>query len=164
MVYFGPATPEPERYSHQPMNIERSALVRHPAENMYALVRDVTAYPEFLRWCTRAEVHEESAQHQVATLGLSVAGIEQSFTTRNRLEAARRIDMELERGPFRSLSGNWRFNALGEKGSKIILRLEFEVRPGLISAAFERGFKGIADHMVQEFVRRANALYRDADD
>ncbi|NND44255.1 MAG: type II toxin-antitoxin system RatA family toxin [Xanthomonadales bacterium] len=146
------------------MRIERSALVVHNAGEMYRLVHDVAAYPEFLRWCTHAEVHEQSQTLQLATLGISVAGIEQQFKTRNRLDPGRGLAMELEEGPFRSLSGEWRFRPLGDDGSKVLLRLEFDFRPGLISTAFERGFRGIADHMVSEFVKRAHQLYGSDDE
>ena len=141
------------------MKIERSALVSHSAADMYALVHDVKSYPEFLGWCTYAEVHEQTRQHQLATLGVSVMGIEQRFMTRNRLEPGRRLALQLEAGPFRELTGEWRFQPLGEEGSKVLLQLEFDFAPGLISSAFARGFRGIADHMVQEFCRRADELY-----
>jgi len=141
------------------MRIERSALVTHSANDMYALVNDVESYPEFLRWCTHAEVHEQTEEFQLATLGVSVAGMEQRFMTRNTLDPGRCLSMQLEEGPFRSLSGEWRFQALSEEGSKVLLRLDFDFKPGLISSAFATGFRGIADHMVQEFVRRAERIY-----
>lgn len=143
------------------MRIERSALVAHSAMEMYEVVQDVESYPQFLRWCVHAEVHEQTESFQLATLGVSVAGMEQEFTTRNALEPGQRLGMQLENGPFRSLSGSWRFQALGAEGSKVLLQLEFDFKPGLISSAFAAGFKGIADHMVQEFVKRAEHVYGD---
>ena len=56
------------------------------------------------------------------------------------------------------LSGEWQFLALGEQGCKITLRLDFDFRRGLVSAAFQRGFARIADHMVQEFCQRADDI------
>lgn len=141
------------------MKIERSALVRYSAVQMYELVHDVEAYPEFLSWCTHAEVHDQDDESQHATLVVSVAGIEQRFSTVNRLEPGRRLVLALEQGPFRSLSGEWRFQQLGEAGSKILLELEFDFRPGLLSSAFQRGFKHIADRLVQDFCKRAEAIY-----
>lgn len=144
------------------MQIERSALVPHPAMDMFLLVRDVEAYPGFLKWCTEAVVHEQDHQAQLASLGVRVGGIEQRFTTRNRFVPGERLSLSLVEGPFRSLSGEWRFRPLGESGSKIILRLSFEFSRGLVSAAFQRGFARIADHLVQEFCQRADQLYAPA--
>jgi ribosome-associated toxin RatA of RatAB toxin-antitoxin module len=145
------------------MKVERSALVSYSAAQMYELVRDVEAYPEFLSWCTHAEVHAEDDELQHATLTVSVAGIEQRFSTVNRLEPGRRLGLALEQGPFRSLSGEWRFQQLGEAGSKILLELEFDFGPGLISSAFQSGFKHIADRLVQDFCKRAEAIYGQPD-
>lgn len=141
------------------MKIERSALVTYSAMDMYRLVLDVPAYPEFLRWCTHAEVHRQTADMQLASLGVKVAGIEQQFCTRNTLVPGQRLSLALEQGPFHSLSGTWQFMSLGTHGSKVSLSLEFDFAPGLISTAFQRGFSGIADHLVQEFVRRADYVY-----
>ena len=119
------------------MKIERSALVSHSALDMYRLVHDVPAYPLFLRWCTHAEVHEQGPAHQLASLAVKVAGLE----------------------PFQTLNGRWRFRQIGDAGSSVSLVLEFEFRRGLISSTFQRGFKRIADHMVQEFCRRADDVF-----
>lgn len=140
------------------MRIERTALVMHPASEMYHLVHDVAAYPGFLRWCTYAEVHEQGENYQVASIGVSVAGMEQRFMTRNSLVPGERLSLSLVEGPFRSLSGQWQFLPLSDRGSKISLSLNFDFVPGLISSAFQRGFRNIADHLVQEFCRRADNL------
>ena len=50
------------------MDIARSALVTHSALDMYRLVHDVNAYPDFLSWCIGAEVHEQTPELQVASL------------------------------------------------------------------------------------------------
>ena len=143
------------------MRIERTALVLHTAHDMYRLVHDVPSYPLFLKWCTFAEVHEQSNQHQLASLRIRVGGIEQQFMTRNDLVEGERLGLSLVEGPFRSLSGEWKFRALGEQGSKVSLSLNFDFAPGLISAAFQRGFKRIADHLVQEFCQRADEVLTD---
>lgn len=143
------------------MEIQRQALVLHSAADMFRLVHDVPAYPEFLSWCVHAEVHEQTDKLQLATLGIALGGVRQRFTTRNHLVADERLQMNLVEGPFRSLRGEWRFEGLGEAGSKVSLTLEFELSRSLVSAAFSTGFAHVADRMVKDFVRRANAVYGD---
>ena len=63
--------------------ITRSAIVECSAEEFYALVEDIEAYPGFLPWCAAAEVRERSPGRTVATLTLVIKGIRQSFTTEN---------------------------------------------------------------------------------
>jgi ribosome-associated toxin RatA of RatAB toxin-antitoxin module len=60
---------------------------------MFSLVDDVTAYPEFLPWCTSAEARKQSDDIVEATLGLQKGAIKKSFTTRNN---RRELELEFE--------------------------------------------------------------------
>ena len=60
----------------------------------------------------------------VARLDLRFAGLSATFATRNVHQPGARIDLSLVEGPFRSLQGAWTFDALGEAGCRIGLRLE----------------------------------------
>lgn len=143
------------------MKIERTALVTHSAENMYGLVHDVNAYPEFLKWCNIATVHEQDEASQLASIGVTVAGISQSFKTRNTLVPGTKLELSLVDGPFQDLRGEWNFKALNSKGCKVSLILDFEFTPGLMSTVFKKGFKKIADQLVQDFCRRADDVFGD---
>jgi len=48
--------------------IARSAIVECSARQMYDLVEDIEAYPEFLPWCSGAHVRERTADRTVATI------------------------------------------------------------------------------------------------
>ncbi len=50
---------------------------------MYALVENIEAYPEFLPWCTAAQVHERLPGRTRATLTVGVGGLSHAFTTLN---------------------------------------------------------------------------------
>jgi ribosome-associated toxin RatA of RatAB toxin-antitoxin module len=141
------------------MEIKRSALVLHPAMEMFRLVQDVPAYPQFLSWCTHSEVLEQTPEYQLASLSIRVSGIRQKFTTRNRLVPGERLTLSLVDGPFRRLSGEWLFEPLGETGCKVLLCLGFEFSNSVLSSAFRRGFAHIADKMVYEFSARADEIY-----
>jgi len=139
--------------------IHRFALVPHPAGRMFELVLDVVRYPEFLDWVERAELHEQDDFRQVASLDVRVAGIAQRFTTENRLDDGRSLVMELCDGPFSHLSGQWRFDALGEAGSRVSLELAFALSRPVLMLPFQFGFGRLADRMVDDFSRRAEQLY-----
>ena len=141
------------------MEITRSALVLHPAMDMFRLVQDVPSYPQFLTWCLQSTVHHEDAEEQVATLVVRVAGMTQSFTTRNRFVPGEQLTLSLLEGPFRHLSGEWRFEPLGEHGSKVSLTISFDFSNKVLSSAFRRGFAHIVDRLVNEFSQRADAVY-----
>lgn len=141
------------------MEIRRSALVLHSAMDMFRLVQDVPAYPEFLTWCLAAEVREQDAEHQLATLVVRISGMTQTFTTHNRFVPGERLTLALVDGPFQRLAGEWLFEQLGGAGSKVTLVLNFEFSNKVLSAAFRRGFTHIADRLVSEFSKRADDVY-----
>ncbi|MGD8346723.1 MAG: type II toxin-antitoxin system RatA family toxin [Lysobacterales bacterium] len=141
------------------MEIRRSALVTHTSMDMFRLVRDVEAYPDFLKWCTSAEVHEQTVEEQLASLSVKVSGVTQRFTTRNRFVPGEKLTLSLVEGPFRRLGGEWLFQQLGTDGSKVTLMLEFDFASSLLSSAFRRGFTHVADHLVSEFCQRADHVY-----
>ncbi|MEE8340421.1 MAG: type II toxin-antitoxin system RatA family toxin [Xanthomonadales bacterium] len=141
------------------MEIKRTALVLHSAMDMFRVVQDVPAYPEFLSWCLGATVHEETAECQLASLKIKVGGIVTSFTTRNRFVPGERLTLALVDGPFSHLAGEWQFMALGEEGSKVMLSMNFDFSSSIISSAFRRGFAHVADKLVRDFSKRADAVY-----
>jgi len=138
--------------------IERSALVSHSAAEMYALVCDIESYPDFLPWCDSASISERSDTHQVATVGIDrrMKGIQ--FTTRNRLEPDEAIHLALVNGPFKRLSGVWRFKPISEDACRVELEMDFEFSSRLLSALLGAAFARICDSMVQAFVRRADQV------
>ena len=142
-------------------SVSRSALVPYSAEEMFALVDDVEAYPNFLPWCSDAVVHDEDSEFQEATLELSKSGVSNRFTTRNRRIAGELIDIALVGGPFRHLQGGWRFQQLGEAGSKVSLSLEFEFSSKIVSMMFGSFFEETCNSLVDAFTKRAREVYGD---
>lgn len=143
-----------------PHQIDKSALVMHSAERMYALVNDVARYPEFLPWCAGAEVHQQDDSELTASLEVAKGGVRHRLTTRNALTAPSTIDMTLVDGPFQNLRGRWDFQPLNEGACKVMLRLEFEFSGTLARMTFGPVFSQAANTMVDAFCRRADAVYR----
>lgn len=139
--------------------IERSALLPFPADFMYRLVNDVASYPDFLPWCGAVEVHQEDEVSMDASILMKSVGINHWFRTRNRMQPGESIDIELIDGPFERLHGRWRFTPLDTQGSKIELKLEFEIRRSLAAAVIAPAFSRIANTMVDSFCRRAREIH-----
>ena len=136
--------------------IQRSALVEHSAARMFALVDDIAAYPRRFDWCESAQVLERSADRVVARLDLGFGSLRTWFTTENALSRPHHIDMQLRDGPFKQLHGRWEFHVLAEDACKVTLTLEFEPSSRLLGPALAIGFQGLADRMVNDFVRVAD--------
>jgi len=135
--------------------VDRSALVGHSAQKMYALVADVESYPQFLPWCDRAFVSAGEPGRTVATLHINFHGLKEEFTTENLNQSGARIDMKLVSGPFRSLEGSWVFTALSENACKVELSLRYQFASTLLEKVVGPAFRSIADNLVDAFVRRA---------
>ena len=139
--------------------VERSAIVTFTAEQMFDLVNDVGRYPEFLPWCEQARVQDTSENERLATVSVARGVLRTRFTTRNTLKRGARILMHLVDGPFRSLTGEWNFEAIGERGSRVHFRVEFEFRNRLTAAAFNAMFEAVCASIVDAFVQRAHKIY-----
>jgi ribosome-associated toxin RatA of RatAB toxin-antitoxin module len=128
---------------------------------MYDLVEDVEAYPQFLPWCTGAELQEKSVDSLLASIGIGMGALQASFTTRNQLAPPDHMSMELQDGPFSSLQGSWDFGQLGDSGCEVRLQVGFEfssrAQDVLMGAIFEK----ICNELVDAFVARAAVLYGD---
>ena len=123
---------------------------------MFALVDGIEAYPRRFDWCEAAHVLERDEARVVARLDLGMGSLRTWFTTENALSPPHHIDMQLRDGPFRRLTGRWQFHALDESACKVTLTLDFEPNNRLLGPAFAIGFQGLADRMVDDFVRAAD--------
>lgn len=139
----------------------RSALVAQPPARMFALVNDVEKYPAFVPWCTGARIESRTETEIVATLDVKRGPLRAEFTTRNTLEPDSRVRMQLVRGPFRMLEGEWRLIPVGDNGCRVELALKFAFSGGLQALVFEPLFEETAGSLVDAFVARSRIIGTD---
>ncbi len=139
--------------------IEKSALVPYSPAQMYALVDDIEAYPQFLPWCKSSVVVFRNEDEVEASIDLAKGGLQKTFTTRNRLQQNKMIEMRLVEGPFKHLEGFWRFDALGDDACKVRLDLEYEFSGTLLKMTVGPVFNQIANTLVDAFCKRATEIY-----
>ncbi len=139
--------------------IKKTALIPYSAAKMYALVADVDSYQDFLPWCGGSKILSQTADEVQGQVRIQHLGMDKTFTTLNRMQKNKMIEMRLIDGPFKQLEGFWRFDALDENGCKISLDLEFDFSNKVMSMAFGPVFSQIANSMVDAFCKRAIAVY-----
>lgn len=140
-------------------SIRKSALVPYTPEEMFTLVDDIESYPRFLPWCRNACVISRTEDEVRATIELSKGGVEKAFTTCNRNQHNKMIEMRLVEGPFKHLEGFWQFDPLGADGCKISFDLEFEFSSRMLGMVIGPVFSQIANSLVDAFHKRAVAVY-----
>jgi ribosome-associated toxin RatA of RatAB toxin-antitoxin module len=140
--------------------IHRSALISFSDQQIYALINDIAAYPDFLEGCVGAEVLQQDDKIIEARLDLAKAGLRYSFTTRNQLTPYHSISMALVEGPFSTFSGQWTIKALNESACKVDLEIRFSLKNSLMSMAAEKLFNPLGNNLVDAIVKRAYQLYK----
>lgn len=139
--------------------ISKTALIPYSAEKMYELVADVENYQNFLPWCGGSRILSQTVDEVKGQIEIQHMGMNKTFTTLNRMQKNKMIEMRLLEGPFRHLQGFWQFYALDENGCKISLDLEFEFSNKVMTMAFGPVFSQIANSMVDAFCKRAVDVY-----
>lgn len=140
-------------------SVDRSALVPYTPGEMFDLVSDIESYPRFLPWCHGARILSRDIDEVRARIEFAVGGMTRSFTTRNRHHINKMIEMHLVDGPFSRLNGFWRFDPLGEEGSKIALFLEYDFSNRVLGMVVGPIFGQIANTLVDAFQQRAVEIY-----
>lgn len=142
--------------------VHKSVLIWYSPQEMYALVTNVNQYPEFLPWCDHAAVLEHDATGMTAEVGIAFSGVRQTFTTRNVHTEPSQVSLQLIKGPFSKLDGEWNFLPLGD-GSQRACKVELTLHYGFANATLGKlvgpVFDRIAASLVDAFVKRAQVVY-----
>jgi len=140
-------------------SISRSALVMYSVDQMFQLINDVLAYPQFLSDCSDSKIIAENDSSVTASLLVAKAGLNKWFTTQNTFVSNQQINLELVDGPFNKLNGRWLLTPLSEEACKVSLELEYEFSNKMFDLAFGRVFNHLTNNMVQAFILRAKDVY-----
>ncbi|GGH25409.1 coenzyme Q-binding protein COQ10 [Cribrihabitans marinus] len=136
----------------------------YTAQQMYDLVADVGAYPEFLPWCAAARVRKVVPQGEAevmeADLVISFKVFRERFGSRVTLYPKdRRIDTEYLDGPFRHMKSNWSFAEAGDGGCDVSFFVDFEFKNAMLQRIIGVVFNEAMRQIVRAFENRAAALY-----
>jgi len=135
----------------------------YTAQQMYDLVADVDAYPEFLPWTSAARIkrEEDMGDHTVmdADLVISFKVFRERFTSRVKLWPRQRsIDTQYLDGPFKHMKSNWKFDEAPE-GCTVHFFVDFEFRNAILQKIIGVVFNEAMQRVVRAFEKRAEALY-----
>jgi coenzyme Q-binding protein COQ10 len=136
----------------------------YSAIQMYDLVADVVAYPEFIPWIAAARIrsvtpHPDGTQLMDADLIVSFKVFREKFGSRVLLnEAARRIEIDYLEGPFKFLRSKWEFFDV-DGGCEVRFFVEFEFRNAVLQKLIGVVFDEAMERIVRAFEKRALELY-----
>lgn len=136
----------------------------YTAQQMYDLVADVAAYPQFLPWCAAARVRSvtprpDGSEVMEADLVISFKVFRERFGSRVVLwPDQKKIDTEYLDGPFKYMKSNWEFKDV-EGGVDVSFFVDFEFRNKLLQGAASMFFYEAMQRIVRAFETRAQTLH-----
>ncbi len=135
------------RYAvHRPLPFE--------VEDVFDLVADVEAYPEFVPGWVSARVVARSDNAYGTDQTVRMRFLRQSFRTLTTLTPYETIDVTSDQPPFRRLTILWRFRKQ-ETGSFVSLEFLCEMRSRTLQVLLNRFGPDDVEAMIAAFERRA---------
>ncbi len=139
--------------------------VRHSASNMFDLVADVEAYPEFLPLCKSLTItgRERLDGHDViiASMEIGYKAVRETFLSRVTLNRpGLRIDVDYVEGPATHLTNRWLFRDLAAGRSEIDFHLEYAFRNPALGLVMGTVFDLAFGRFAESFEARADVIYR----
>ena len=133
-------------------------ILPYSPEEMFALVADVAAYPEFLPWCRAARLFEQTETTFKADLIIGFMAFKEKFTSFVKLDAPHTIEVDYIEGPMKRLYNHWRFIP-HEKGCIIDFEVDLEFKSALLEKLIGAKFEDATYTLVNAFEKRAIELY-----
>lgn len=146
------------------MRHELTRIIHYTPEQVFTLVGDVGAYPQFVPWLTSIRTwNAREAAPGVTQLDaeaqVGFAFLKERFATRVTRDAnTRHIRIELLYGPFRHLISNWRFEP-DPNGTKLLFDIDFAFKSRLLEALLTANFSTAVNRLIACFEARAQTLY-----
>jgi coenzyme Q-binding protein COQ10 len=138
-------------------------VLPYTPEQLFTLVGDVEAYPQFVPWITAMRTWNGRADAQVSTVDaeaqVGFSFLREKFATRVRRDAsAQTVDVSLLYGPFKRLSNQWRFLP-HETGTTVEFVIDFAFKSRMLDAMLAANIDKAAAKLIGCFEDRARVIY-----
>ena len=146
-------------------SFETSRRVHHSAAQMFALVADIEAYPQFLPLCKALRVthraEEGETQVLIADMEVGYKAIRERFTSKVVCEKPLlKILVNYIDGPFRHLENTWRFRDADDAGQcHVDFHITYEFKSRMLSMLVGGMFDAAFRKFSEAFERRADQVY-----
>jgi coenzyme Q-binding protein COQ10 len=128
-------------------------------QQMFDLVSNVSAYPEFLPWVSALRIRSDSETEMVADMIVGFKGIQESFTSRVLKHRPDSVRVDYLDGPLKHLHNEWAFRDDGKGGTLVDFEVEFAFKNRLFEMLAGQMFDKALRKMIGAFEKRADALY-----
>jgi coenzyme Q-binding protein COQ10 len=139
-------------------------VLPYTPDQLFALVGDVEAYPQFVPWIQTMRVWNRcepapGVSGLDAEVKVGFSFLTERFSTRVRRDAnTREITVSLLHGPFKRLLNRWRFEP-HPTGAEVKFEIDFEFKSRLLETMLAANFHHAVERLIACFDDRAAALY-----
>ena len=138
-------------------------VLPYAPEQLFTLVGDVEAYPQFVPWITAMRTWNGRADAEVSTVDaeaqVGFSFLREKFATGVRRDAAAlTVDVSLLYGPFKRLSNQWRFSP-HESGTAVEFVIDFAFKSKVLDALLAANLDRAVNTLIGCFEDRAKAIY-----
>lgn len=127
-------------------------------DQMYKMVADVDAYPEFLPWCQGVRVYKRTEDSLHADLIIGFKMFRERFTSHVTFTDDR-IEVNYIKGPLKYLHNHWQFTENKDGGCHVDFLVDFEFKNKIFEKMIGGFFTEAVSHMIGAFEKRADELY-----
>lgn len=127
-----------------------------PREAVFDLVADVERYPAFLPGWREARILRQSDDMQRVEQVLGGLGFSFRFRTTAAFNKPESIRIETRDNPFRHLFQHWRFEALGDRLTRVTLDADYELHNPLIGQVVTLALDRALRRTLTSFEQRAH--------
>ncbi len=134
-------------------------ILPYTAQQMFDLVKDVEAYPDFLPWCDGLRIKKRMEKEIIADMLVGFKGVSEKFTSQVYFDEEKKaITVQYKDGPFKSLINTWNFSDI-EAGCELNFYIEFEFKNKMLDMMIAPAFNTVVKKMVKAFFDRAHEIY-----
>lgn len=151
----------------EPMPVFRTTRqVAHAPQQMFDLVADVEAYPQFLPMCTGLKIRkrgmtQEGLEQLTADMEVGYKAIREKFTSRVTLDRPNfKIRVEYVDGPFSHLENIWTFApGAAEQACEVQFFIDYTFRSRMLGLLMGSMFDIAFRRFAVAFEKRADVVY-----
>lgn len=138
-------------------------VLPYTPEQLFTLVGDVDAYPDFVPWLTGMRTWNAREDGGISTVDaeaqVGFSFLRERFATRVRRDTEQlTVDVSLLYGPFKRLANQWRFSPDGG-GTKVEFVIDFAFKSRMLDALLASNLDRAADKLIACFEERARQIH-----
>ncbi len=133
--------------------------LQYATTQLFDLVADVKAYPEFLRWVKEVDVHQRKDHSIFVSMTVADGPLRRRFSTMAVLDRPHRIEITSYDPLFDCFEQRWTFEPATNGGTNVEYHVDFKFRSRVLQMLMGRSFAGRAMATMSAFERQAHRLY-----